>query len=186
MNKIDWNKWGKQEENSLNKTDAVRVRMEFYTMQWPRKSSTKMEPKWSLVSMAIVRNTESTSNTIDFTGKSTRSAWFSIKFATNYLCAWRESHRGRTSTSTLIQTPTSYFYIYFLCRIRLLCIELFSPESSSLLFFWTDTLSWLSHSFINTSLKPAEHAGRPEDVCLDTEISFGWHFGWRQYFCPKV
>lgn len=85
--------------------------MEFYTMQWPRKSSTKMELKWSLVSMAIARNTESTSNTIDCTGKSTWSA-FSIKFATNYLCAWRESRRGRTSTSTLIQTPTSYFYIY--------------------------------------------------------------------------
>lgn len=185
MNKIDWNKWGKQEENGENKTDAVRERMEFYTMQWPRKSSIKMKLKWLLVSMAIVRNTESTSNTIDFTGKSTRSAWFSVKFATKYLCARTESRRGRKSTSTLIQTPTSHFDIYiFFCWVRLLCTELSSPESSSLLFFWTVSLSWLSHSFINTSLKLAEHAGRPEDVCLDTEIS--WHSGWGWYVCPKV
>lgn len=64
----------KTKENSENKTDAVRERMEFYTMQWPCKSSTKMEPKLWLVSMAIVRNTDSTSNAIDFTGKSTWSA----------------------------------------------------------------------------------------------------------------
>lgn len=48
--------------------------MEFDTMQWLRKRSTKMEPKRSLVSMAIIKNTETTSDAIDFTGKSTSSA----------------------------------------------------------------------------------------------------------------
>lgn len=74
-------------------------------MQWLCKSSTKMELKWSLVSMAIFRNTKSTSKAIDFTSKSAQSAWFSIVFATKCLRAWTESRRA-TRTSALIQTVT--------------------------------------------------------------------------------
>lgn len=103
---------------------------------------------------------ESTSNAIDFTGKSTRRAGFSIIFATKYLCAWTESRWGRTSSPTLIQTQLSCWIL------------------------WTVLLSWLSNNFINTSLKPGEHAGRPEDVCLEIEIS--WRFGWRHHVCPDV
>lgn len=67
--KRDPNKWGVLKGNGEDKTDIVRERKEFYTM-WCR-GSTKMESKWSLVSIAIVRNMESTSNIIDLTGKST-------------------------------------------------------------------------------------------------------------------
>lgn len=66
------NKWGVLKGNGEGKTDIVRERKEFYTMRC--RGSTKMESKWSLVSMAIVRNVESTSNIIDLTGKSTHGA----------------------------------------------------------------------------------------------------------------
>lgn len=171
----------KTKENSENKTDAVRERMEFYTMQWPCKSSTKMEPKLWLVSMAIVRNTDSTSNAIDFTGKSTWSAWVSIIL---YLQRSIYVHGQNHAEVDQVLLHLSKDFIYFFCWFRLLCIELSSLESSSLLFFWTVSLSWLSHNFINTSSKPGEHAGRPEDVCLEIEIS--WRFGWRRYVCPEV
>lgn len=73
---------------------------------------------------------------------------------------------------TLIQTSTVFFVDFFLW-FELLQYALSCPfsKSSSLLFFWTVSLSWLSHNFINTSSRPGEHAMRPEDVCLEIETS---------------
>lgn len=101
-------KWGKRKENDENKTDAVSEKKDISTMQCPSRSGIKMELKWSLVSIAIVRNMESTSNIIDFTGKSTQSACFPIVFAIKYLCAEVVKKCG---TPTLIQTPTLCFLL---------------------------------------------------------------------------
>lgn len=81
--------------NAEDKTDIVREIKEFYTMRC--RGSTKMETKWSLVSIAIVRNMESTSNIIDLTGKSAHGALVSIVCAIRYLCAHAGACRGRTS-----------------------------------------------------------------------------------------